>query len=107
MRNSFQTAAREREFYFKHFKPFVNIRMHAPLSPTYLSAFLTLVFVKEDKDHVGPLDLPLEVAGGQQHHVLVEHVGVADLGYTELQTEVREYLTIMEKATTSCARFHI
>ena len=81
MRNSFQTAAREREFYFKHFKPFVNIRMHAPLSPTYLSAFLTLVFVKEDKDHVGPLDLPLEVAGGQQHHVLVEHVGVADLGY--------------------------
>ena len=53
---------------------------HAQLFPSYLSAFLTLVFVKEDKDHVRPLDLPLEVAGGQQHHVLVEHVGVADLG---------------------------
>ena len=54
--------------------------MHAQLFPSYLSAFLTLVFVKEDKDHVCSLDLPLEVAGGQQHHVLVEHVGVADLG---------------------------
>ena len=54
--------------------------MHAPLSPTYLSAFLTLVFVKEDKDHVGPLDLPLEVAGAEDHHILVMHLRVPGLG---------------------------